>query len=116
MKIGSITHEELCKAIAQAAKLRGWKVAGFRTVRVQRKDGSVYFETPVREEGKGWPDLIMLQKDKPYRKLAVEIKVKKDTLKPEQKEWLELFDKCGFESYEWREKDWIDGSVLAVLT
>ncbi len=113
MKIGSITHEELVKAIADAARSYGWRVAGFRTVRIQRKDGSVYFETPVRFDGKGWPDMLLFRKP---RCLAFEIKVKRDTLKPEQKEWLLFMEDCGIEAYEWHEADWIDGEILRVLT
>ncbi len=114
MKIGSITHEELVKAIADLLKVRNYKVAGFRAVRVQRKDGSVYYETPVREEGKGWPDLVALHKTS-FRRIAAEIKVGRDTLKPEQREWLELMSNCGFESYEWSEKDWIDGEIERIV-
>ena len=109
-----MTHEQLVKAIAGAAKATGWKVAGFRCVRVQRRNGQVYYETPVREDGKGWPDLVMLHKAT-GRRIAAEVKVKKDTLKPEQVEWLELMDTCGFESYEWREIDWNNNSILEVL-
>lgn len=114
MKIGSITHEELCKAIADAAHRYGWHVAGFRTVRVQRKDGTVYFETPVKEDGRGFPDLLLLNDEK-KRSLVIEVKVKNDKLKPEQRAWLEMFDRCGIPAYEIREQDWIDGTVLKVL-
>jgi hypothetical protein len=95
-------------------KLRGYKVAGFRAVRVQRKDGSVYYETPVRFEGKGFPDILALHKET-GRRIAAEVKVGHDTLKPEQREWLELMDKCGFESYEWDEHDWVDGTIERTL-
>ena len=114
MKIGSITHEELCKAIADAAQRYGWRVAGFRTVRVQRKDGSIYYTTPVLFDGKGWPDLFLLN-DKKKLAIVIEVKVKKDKLKPEQMEWLEMFDRCGIPAYEFREQDWIDGSIIQVL-
>ncbi len=114
MKIGSITHEQLVKAIADLMKVRGYKVAGFRAVRVQRKDGSVYYETPVREDGKGWPDLVALHPDT-GRCIGAEIKVKGDTLKPEQREWLELMDKCGFEAYEWDETSWVSGEIERIV-
>ena len=110
----SMTHEELVMNIAHAAQALGFKVAGFRCVRVQRRNGQVYYETPVRFDGTGWPDLILLHKAS-TRRLAVEVKVKKDFLKPEQIDWLEVMDSCGFECYEWREGDWLDGSILKVL-
>ncbi len=112
MKIGSITHEQLVKAIADAARKTGWRIAGFRGVRIQRKDGSVYFETPVRFGGKGWPDLIFFREPEI---LALEVKVGKDQLKPEQLEWLQLMARCGVRCLEVREQDWIDGTILGVL-
>ncbi len=119
MKIGSISHEELVKAIADLARTYGWRVAGFRGVRIQRQDGSIFYQTPVLFDARGWPDLVLLKKaegkGKVSRRLAIEVKCGKDTLKPEQQEWLELMDACGFECWEWREVDWIDGTILGVL-
>ncbi len=116
MKIGSITHEELIKAIADAARKTGWKVAGFRTVSIQRQGGknagSVYYETPVRFDGKGWPDLMLFREPEI---LALEVKVGKDKLKPEQLEWLQLMARCGVHCLVVREQDWIDGTILGVL-
>ncbi len=114
MKIGSITHEELVKAIADLLHTRGWKVAGFRAERLQRKDGSIYYETPVRFDGTGWPDIVALHKET-FRRIAAEVKVGNDTLKPEQREWLELMDRCGFEAYEWDENDWVSGGIERIL-
>ena len=114
MKIGSITHEELVKAIADAAHSYGWRVSGFRAVRVQRKDGSIYHTTPIMFQGKGWPDLFLCHETR-HVAIAIEVKVKGDKLKPEQTEWLELLDQCGIPAYEFRESEWVDGSILAVL-
>ncbi len=112
MKIGSISHEELVKAIAAAARKTGWRIAGFRCVRIQRRNGEIYFETPVRFDGKGWPDLMLFREPEI---IAFEVKVGKDTLKPEQLEWLRLMARCGVHCYECREADWIDGTILGLL-
>jgi hypothetical protein len=109
-----MNHEELVKGIADLLRLRGYKTAGFRAVCIQRPDGSTHHETPVRFEGKGWPDLIALHKTS-GRRLAIEVKVGHDTLKPEQKDWLELMDRCGFEAYCWNDKDWWDGTIERLI-
>jgi hypothetical protein len=44
--------------VIDLARLCGYRVAHFRTVRVQRKGGSVYYTTPVQADGAGWPDLV----------------------------------------------------------
>jgi hypothetical protein len=39
----------------------GWFVSHFRGVRIQRQDGSVYYQTPCSADGKGLPDLLMVR-------------------------------------------------------
>ena len=78
--------------VIEFAKLHGWRVAWFRPVRVQRKDGSIYYETPVGADGKGWPDLVLVRKG---RIVFAELKAKGGKPSKEQREWLSaLTDLC----------------------
>lgn len=75
--------------VIDLAHLYGWKVASFRKVRVQRADGSVYWETPVGADGAGWPDLVLV---KGGRILAWELKVGTNKPSPDQLAWLSALD------------------------
>ncbi len=80
-----------------------WNVAHFRKVRVQRKDGSVYYETPVAADGAGWPDLVLVRGNVT---LFRELKTDKGRLRPEQKVWLEALEVGGCNVGTWRPGDW----------
>jgi hypothetical protein len=77
------------------ARARGWRVAHFRKVRVQRKDGRTYWETPVAADGKGFTDLLLVRE----RLVVMELKVKKRRRKPDQLAWAEAFQRAGTEYY-----------------
>ena len=95
-----ISEDEFQTQVISLAHLLGWKIAHFRGVRTQRRDGSVFYQTPVQADGKGFPDLVMV-KDK--RVIYAELKSEKGVLSVEQKEWLRLLalDKKR-EVYCWR--------------
>jgi hypothetical protein len=83
------------------ARAKGWaRIAHFRRVRVQRKDGSTYWETPVAEDGAGFLDLELVRE----RLIKVELKVSTD-LRPDQKEWLEAYRRAGVEAHVFYPKD-----------
>lgn len=88
--------------IIELAQLKGWMVAHFRAVRVQRRDGSVYHCTPVQAQGAGFPDLILLKEG---RLIVAELKSDKGKTSPEQDKWLDLFCTVS-EAYVWRPKQW----------
>lgn len=96
-------EEYLQQQIIDLAHLHHWRVAHFRTVRIQRKDGSVYYATPVQADGEGFPDLVML---KGNRKIVAEIKSEKGKCSDAQTEWLNAWELAGAEVYVWRPKDW----------
>lgn len=96
------TEAQFQKAIIDLAHLTGWMVSHFRGVRTQRKSGSVYYQTPVAADGKGFPDLVLVRE----RVIFAEIKVGYNKPSPEQTMWLELLAKAGQEVYVWTPKEW----------
>jgi hypothetical protein len=80
----------------------GWRVAHFRAVRVQRLDGSVFYETPVAADGEGFTDLELV------RERLVKAELKSDTgrMRPAQEQWRDAYLRAGVEWYLWRPGDW----------
>lgn len=84
------------------ARGKGWnRIAHFRRVRVQRKDGSTYWETPVAEDGAGFLDLELVRD----RLVKVELKVRPNKPTAEQEEWLEAYRKAGVEAHVFYPED-----------
>lgn len=96
-------ESEFQRQVIDLARLCGWRVAHFRAVRVQRANGSVHYCTPVQADGAGWPDLVLCR---PPRQIAAELKVGRNTLAAEQREWLDILAGCRAETYVWRPEDW----------
>jgi hypothetical protein len=93
------------------AQSLGWRCAWFRPVRIQRKNGSVYYETPAGADGKGWLDVFMVRGP---RAIAAELKFGKNTTTVEQEEWIYAFQPTGVEVYAWYPKDW--KTIVSTLT
>lgn len=89
--------------VIQLARLLGWRVAWFRPVRVQRRNGTVYHETPVGADGKGWPDLILTRAG---RLVAAELKSERGRLTAEQAAWISALRAAGVEVFLWRPSQW----------
>ena len=99
-----ISESDFLNTIIEYAQLRGWLCAHFRSVKVQRQDGSVYYQTPVQAEGKGYPDLCLVRGD---RLVFAEVKAISGRVSQEQKEWLEALTHTGkCEVYVWQPNDW----------
>jgi len=49
-----ISEADFQTRVIDLARQLGWRVAHFRKTRVQRKDGSTFWETPVAADGKGF--------------------------------------------------------------
>lgn len=96
-------EEDFQQQIIDLAHLHGWRVAHFRTVRIQRKDGSVYYATPVQADGEGFPDLILLRG---MDFIVAEIKSATGRCSKKQTEWLNAWELAGAFVYVWRPKDW----------
>lgn len=96
--------------VEQLATWLGWRVAHFRAVRVQRRDGSTHYQVPVAGGAKGFPDFVML---KGARVLVVECKSGSGRVTKDQRGWLDAFREAGCEVYVWRPPD--SDEVEAVL-
>lgn len=104
-KQGKLTEAEFTKQVIELAQLHHWRIAHFRTVKVQRRNGQVYYETPVQADGAGFPDLLMVHAGKRLV-VAAELKVEKRRPSPGQTAWLKAFQAAGVPSFLWRPSDW----------
>lgn len=93
---------EFSKQVEDTFKLFGWRFSHFRGVRIQRKDGSIYYQTPIQGDGVGFPDYVAV---KGNRLLFAEIKGDNGRLSPDQKIWLETLGGTSAEVYVWKPKD-----------
>lgn len=101
----TLSEVEFQGQVIDLAQSLGWKVASFRKVRVQRKNGDTYWETPVAADGKGFLDLELVR---PPRVLKAELKVGDNTTTPEQEDWIALYAGCpGVECYVWWPAHWL---------
>jgi hypothetical protein len=105
-----ITERDLERGVVDVARILGYKAAHFRPAGV--RGGK--FVTPVAYDGKGFPDLVLVRDD-PGRVIYLELKVGKNTLTPEQADWLELLRGAGQEAYVITEHDWRSGYVETLL-
>lgn len=110
--LDALSEAEFQTKVCDFARSLGWKVAHFRKVRVQRKDGSVYWETPVAEDGKGFLDLFFARRG--YYNFHAELKVKDNTPTPEQWEWVHTIRESGGVAFVWYPSDWTD--IVEALT
>ena len=112
----SISEQALEDAVVNIAHLFGWQVAGFRPGRVTRR-GQETYETPVKYDGKGFVDLILVRRrdHRPGRIIFVELKSEIGRPSLEQIEWGETLLKAGAEVYCWRPSDWSSGEIERVL-
>ena len=91
--------------VIELAHARGWRVAWFRPVRVQRANGTAYYETPVGADGAGWPDLVLVRAD---TILFAELKRENGIRKPAQEAWAKALDATGVPVYLWRPRDLLE--------
>ena len=102
------TESEFESAVVELAHLRGWRCAGFRPARVTRQ-GRETWETPVKYDGKGWVDLVLVRPSSTAAKgriLFIELKSEQGTLSQEQKEWARAIIDAGGEWYCWKPSKW----------
>jgi hypothetical protein len=102
-QLPGISEAEFQRQVVTLAHRHGWRVAHFRSVRCQRPNGQVFYQTPVQADGRGFPDLILLRQG---RQLAVELKVGKNDATAEQLAWLQAFRLAGAKTHIWRPSDW----------
>jgi len=107
-KLPALSESEFLKQVIQLAHLYKWRCAHFRGVRVQRKDGSIYYQTPVQGDGVGFPDCVLARDNETTgaRLIFAELKSEKGKPSEAQKKWLELLgDVQGVEVYLWKPSD-----------
>jgi hypothetical protein len=98
--------KQLSDAAVALARTKGYIAAHFRAA--PSRSG---FVTPYSYDSKGFPDLLLLGP----KVLAVEVKGDGDRLRPEQKAWLEAFEKAGVETLVLTSKGWRAGELEAIL-
>jgi hypothetical protein len=107
----AMSEDDLQTSVIDLARLYGYKVAHFRSVKVTKKDGSTYWQTPVQGEV-GFPDLILLRDG---RGLAWELKSQRGQPTPAQTQWLSAFKLAGFDARIIRPSDWLSGEIEHLL-
>lgn len=105
-----LSEGDFQRQIIEYAHIRRWKVAHFRSVKVQRKDGTTYYQTPVQADGEGWPDLFLVRG---FQAIAIEVKSEQGKLSQLQEEWLDSLARARIPSYCIRPSDW--GKVEQIL-
>lgn len=88
--------------VIELARATKWRVAHFRAVRVQRANGTTFYQTPVQADGEGFPDLVLVRD----RVLFAELKRENGKLEPKQRVWLDAIHAAGGTFYTWRPSDW----------
>ena len=105
-KYNTVREDIFQQQVIELAKYFGWRVAHFRSVRVMRKNGTYYYQTPVQADGAGWPDLVLAHRDK-GRTIYAELKSETGKVSEAQQEWLEvLAANPGNDVFTWRPSDW----------
>lgn len=93
------TGEQLKNKIIELAQYKQWKVANFRPARTNKG-----WRTPVSADGKGFPDLILVN---PPLMMALECKGQDEEVFTEQVEWITVFKLCGiYRAAVVRPSDW----------
>ena len=80
-----MTEAEFEAAVVDLAHMFGWKVAGFRPAQTSKG-----WRTPVKYDGKGWPDLTLVHPQ--HGIIFAELKSPSGHIEPEQAAWLTLLD------------------------
>lgn len=106
---GRRTHQDdeagFQQRVIELAQLRGWLVAHF--TRAMLPNG--HWLTPVKANGKGFPDLVLVRE----RVIFAELKAKGGVVSPDQRVWLDRLRDAGAEVYLWRASEW--GDIQKVL-
>lgn len=109
-----LTEDQWLGLVLDLAHAYGWLAAHFRSARVQRRDGSWYWTTPVQGDT-GSPDLLLAH---PRRHLRCLVELKQDGRypDPEQHAWLDALGPSDGRTVVavWRPKD--EPEVRAILS
>ena len=97
-----LSEEQFQTIVIEVAQQYGWRCAHFRGVRIQRPNGSTYYQTPVQADGAGFPDLVLLRGE---RAVVAELKRQNGKPTPSQEDWLRAFQLAGVTAFVWRPGD-----------
>ena len=118
----AMSEDDLQQSIIDLAHLHGWKCAHFRSVKVTKKDGSTFWQTPVAADGEGFVDLVLVRKSPSVdgsgmgRVIFAELKAERGKIEPAQREWLGLLTLTQrVEVFCWRPSDWLSGKIENLL-
>jgi hypothetical protein len=89
-----LNEDDFTTMVINLAHLYGWRVCHFRPAKTARG-----YRTALQGD-KGAPDIIAARNG---RKVFAELKVGKNKLTPDQKDWLHHL---GGDAYVWRPEDW----------
>lgn len=98
-----MSEEEFLGQVLELAKLFGWGVAHFRPAKTSKG-----WRTAVQGDGKGFPDLVLVQK----RVIFAELKSEGGKMSSEQVEWSDWLQDANAEWYCWRPSDWEEIKIL----
>lgn len=104
---------ELQEKVIELGHVNGWKIAHFRSVRVSQRGGGFRYMTPVAADGKGFPDLFLVNPSR-HVTLFREMKGQYEKLSDEQIEWGNWLTEAACDWGVWRPKDWPE--IVSVLT
>lgn len=92
-----ISEAAFTAQLIELAQVLGWRVAHFRAAKTDKG-----WRTPVQGDGKGFPDLVLVNK-KRKRLIIAELKSEDGRTDDEQDLWLEAFNEVrNVEVFVWR--------------
>lgn len=102
-----MTERKLLRAVVRYAASQGWYVYHPHDVPLPRGGwGTPYLGT------RGFVDLLLCR---PPRLVFVELKSERGRVSANQRAWLEQAAACGAETYVWRPRDWVAGTIQSIL-
>jgi len=87
-----MSEAEFQELVIDLAHEHGYLVAHFRPVKQTKRDGTVFWSTPVAADGAGFVDLVIVKVDGSRPPLFVELKTEVGRLSPEQERWIVATD------------------------
>jgi hypothetical protein len=107
-----MSEKDFTRLVLDLALANGWLRAHFRGVRVLKRNGETFWQTPVDGDGKGFLDLLLIH---PERKLlcVAELKIPPNKLTPEQEDWKLAWEAVGVPAYVWTPAMWVE--IVATL-
>lgn len=100
-----ISEKEFTKLVIELAQSFGWRAAHFRPA--WSRSGKMI--TAVQGDGKGWLDVTLLRE----RLIVAELKCGKNKLTPEQKDWVEAWQRARIPAFVWYPHDWHE--IVSIL-